>query len=277
MYHNIEIILASKHKKELAIRKPFEDAFYAKIFVPDNYDTDQFGTFTGEIPRKGSAYETVIAKAREACKLYNFNYSIANEGSFGPHPSIYFIPGNVELMSFIDIKNDITVVESEITTETNYSHLDITPSDNYEQFLKTIKFGSHGVILKSLDDNSIIAKGITEIDKLHNLLRLSFQQYQTIRLETDMRAMMNPTRMRVINKLALKLADRLKKTCKKCSAPGFGKISITGKLSCKDCGSETELYQHRVLSCIKCDYEERLPREDGLIKSDPQYCPYCNP
>ncbi len=53
MLNNINIILATKHKKEQAIQVQFEEAFNANIFVPDNYDTDQFGTFTGEIPRQG--------------------------------------------------------------------------------------------------------------------------------------------------------------------------------------------------------------------------------
>jgi hypothetical protein len=277
MYNGINIILASKHKKEQAIQQPFEEAFNAKIFVPHDYDTDKFGTFTGEIPREGTAYETVIAKAKQACISYHFDYAIANEGSFGPHPAIYFAASDIELMSFIDIRNDIVVVESEITTETNYGHLDIKISDNYDEFLEKIKFGSHGLILRALGENRILAKGVNEVDNLRHLLKSNFRQYQTIRLETDMRAMMNPTRMKVINKLAVKLVSRLKQACKQCNTPGFGKVSVSGRLLCEDCGSETELYQHRVLECIKCDYQEYLPRADGLTKSDSKYCPYCNP
>lgn len=277
MYSNIELILASKHKKELAIQKQFEDAFQAKIFVPSDYDTDRFGTFTGEIERQGTPYETVIAKAKEAGKAYGFDYAIANEGSFGPHPTICFSPGDVELMAFVDFRNDIVVVESEITTETNYAHLDITILDEYEKFLENIKFGSHGLILRALDNNNIIAKGINQIDDLCNLLKLNFQQYQTIRLETDMRAMMNPTRMKVINKLASKLVDRLRTNCKKCSMPGFGELSVSGRLLCEDCGSETEVYLHRVFQCVKCEHQEHFPRVDGLTQLDSKYCPYCNP
>jgi len=277
MYYNINIILASKHKKEMAIRKPFEDAFNANIFVPDDYDTDQFGTFTGEIPRQGTSYETVITKAKKACSCYNFDYGIANEGSFGHHPTVYFAPGDIELMSFIDNKNDIIIVESEITTETNFAHLDIAITDEYGPFLDRIKFGSHGLVLRAVDDNRLIAKGVNQIDDLRNLLKSNFKKYQIIRLETDMRAMMNPTRMKVINKLAVKLVNRVQNTCKKCKSPGFGKVTVSGRLLCKSCGSETDLYRQRVLECIKCDYWEYLPRKDGLNKSDPKYCPCCNP
>lgn len=277
MYKDINIVLATKHKKEQAIEKPFQDAFQAKLFVPDDYDTDQFGTFSGEIPRIESAYSAVINKAKLACQDYQFFYGVANEGSFGPHPSIYFLPADVELMSFVDVKNDIVVVESEITTETNYGYRDITISDSYDDFLVKMKFGSHGIILRALDNNYIIAKGVNTIDHLRSLLNANFRIYQKIRLETDMRAMMNPTRMGVISRLATKLIDRLKKYCKKCNAPGFGELSVTGRLLCGDCGAETELYKYRILECIKCDYKEHLPRADGLTKSDPKNCPYCNP
>lgn len=45
---------------------------------------------------------------------------------------------------------------------------------------------------------------------------------------------------------------------------GFSKTSVTGKLLCGSCGTETELYKFKVLSCIKCDYQECYPRDDKL-------------
>jgi hypothetical protein len=277
MYQRIDIILATKHKKEDAICKPFEDAFKAKLHVPDDYDTDRFGTFTGEISRQDTAYETVIKKAKEASLKYKFDYAIANEGSFGPHPTINFAPGDIELISFIDQKNDLVVVESEITTETNYAQLQITVLDDYTHFLEKIKFGSHGLIVRSMEDEAIIAKGINQVNELKTIVHSAFQYYETLRLETDMRAMMNPTRMSVINKLAIKLVKRLKCYCTQCKMPGFGKVSVKGNLLCALCCTETELYQFKVLSCIKCDYQEFIPRQDGIEKADPTYCSYCNP
>lgn len=277
MYQGIKIILATQHKKEEAIQKPFEDAFNATIVVPNDYDTDQFGTFTGEIQRANSAYDTVIKKAKDAAYKYGFNYSIANEGSFGSHPTIFFAPVDIELISFVDSKNDIIVVESEITTETNYAHRDITNTDSYNDFLEKIKFGSHGLIVRSLETQAIIKKGITELEELNSVLQSSFKIESTLRLETDMRAMMNPTRMRIIHKLAIKLVQRLKNKCTQCNTHGFGKTSFTGNLLCESCGTKTELYKFKVLSCVKCDYQESYPRADKLKYADQQHCPYCNP
>lgn len=276
-YKNIDIILATKHQKELAVSEPFRHAFGAKLFVPHDFDTDVFGTFTGEIARSSTPYETVIAKAKTAMKQYGYEYGIANEGSFGPHPGIFFLAGDVELMSFVDTKNDLVVVESEITPETNFAHLDVSLSDQYDNYLEKIKFGSHGLIIKNLADDSVIAKGITKRDELDAIIHSSLEKYAKIRLETDMRAMMNPTRMHVIHRLALKLVKRLQQICPACSSPGFGKLSVSGRLPCADCNSETEMYRSKILHCIKCEYHQTLPRDDGAVAADAQYCSFCNP
>lgn len=277
MYEYAKILIATQHKKEDAIRKPFEEILRAEIHVPESFNTDDYGTFSGEKKRIGTAYDTVIKKAKDAMSLFNYDYVIASEGSFGPHPLYYFLPADIELLAFIDRENDITVIESEITNETNFSHLDIEKNNDYNQFLSKVKFGSHGLIIKSTENNTILAKGVTERNELESILKSSFVTYEKIRLETDMRAMMNPTRMKAINSLAEKLASRIKSTCSYCRAPGFGPTSVCGNLPCEDCELDTDLYQYRVLSCIKCDHTELKPRDDGLRKAEAKHCPYCNP
>ncbi len=277
MYQNIEIILGTKHKKEEAIRNPFETAFSATIFTPPDYDTDQFGTFTNEIPREKDPLQTAITKANTAAIKYGYQYAIANEGSFGPHPACFYLPADIEFMVFIDLKNDIIISESELSTVTNFNHLDIDQSDDYQAFLTKIQFGSHGLIIKSLDNQEILAKGITDKSELASLLKSNFKKFKRIRLETDMRAHFNPTRMAVIHTLAIKLVNRIIKTCKACSAPGFGKVSFHDRLLCQNCGTETQWHKSVNLACIKCDYSETYPRDDGLTEADPMYCQYCNP
>ena len=277
MYKNIPIVLATKHKKEQVIQKPFEDAFNANIFVPEDYDTDKFGTFAGEVPRLGTPYETVIKKAKDAAIKYRFKYALASEGSFGPHPENFFIPVDIELMSFVDIENNIVVVESEITTETNYSYTDITISDDYQNFLNQVHFGTHGIIVKNSDGDVILAKGVRQHDHLSKILREEFKNAKIIRLQTDMRAMMNPSRMKAIQRLTIKLIKRIQVPCKQCGSPGFGKIDTRDNLLCRLCGTKTEKYRNKILSCVKCDYEEKHSRDDTLQQADPIHCSYCNP
>ncbi len=270
-------LIASKHNKEEAIYPPFSKVFNVNIIVPADFDTDKYGTFSGEIPREDYPHNVVFKKAEEASKKYGFEYVIASEGSFGPHPTIPFCAVNHEYMCFIDKKKKIAVLESEMTIDTNFEHLDINPTSNYEPYLKKIKFPSHGILLRCSEDNYVLAKGINNINKLNILIKTAFKKYGILTLETDMRAMMNPTRMKIISKLSEKLVKRLQQCCPACHTPGFGKVTYKDFLLCKLCRSMTSFYRFKVLHCVKCEYHQRFSREDGLIEVDPQYCLSCNP
>lgn len=278
MYKDEAVIVATKHQKEEVIRPVFEESLGCYIHVPTQYDTDQFGTFTGEISRKLLPYETLIQKASKAAHQFGYRYAISSEGSFGPHPSLYFAPGDIEMMAFIDVDSDLIVAEIEVSSNTNYGHFDITPEDDYKSFLEKSKFPSHGLIVRALDDKDAhTEKGIRDLRQLEMAINKAFQCCSIVRIETDMRAMMNPLRMQVIKTLAIKLAKRIQQHCPQCHTPGFGKVSAKGTLACSACSTQTELYQQKMLSCVKCEYKIYKQRDDGLKFADPAYCPSCNP
>lgn len=129
LYARKPILLASKHKKEQAISPPFNQILQCELWVPNDFDTDQFGTFIGEIARTGNQYETLIMKAKNAAEIYGYKQVIASEGN----------------------------------------------------------------------------------------------------------------------------------------------------LSCEACSTHTELYHHKIFNCLKCDFQRRVGREDGLLQAAQQYCPHCNP
>lgn len=278
MYQGKDVLIATKHQKERAIQPPFEAKLGCQIHVPDNYDTDQFGTFSGEIPRTLSPYETLLKKAKSAAEQYNYQYVIASEGSFGPHPSIFFAPGNVELMVFMDLANDLIIAENTISTKTNFSSVIMTPGNDITEFIQKAMFPTHGLIVKSTDDDhAFLSKGINDSKDLITAIEQAHKYSEKIKIETDMRAMYNPSRMLVINKLARKLSERVATLCPSCQTPGFGKISLEGRLPCYACTSPTELYKHKVLTCLKCDHTEIGNRDDSKTVADPSSCQVCNP
>ncbi len=276
-YRDKHILLATKHKKESVIGPIIHRVVGACIDVPPDYDTDVFGTFTGEIPRKASPKETVINKARAAILQYGYQYAIASEGSFNPHPYNPFVTMNTELVTFIDDVNQLCIVENHITSETNFMHVDLKSLNEPLDFLTQMQFPSHAVIVSALDKNVVIAKGITDINNLSSSIKKGFDLSKVVRVQTDMRAMYNPTRMKAIEKATHKLAMRITTPCPRCERLGYGEISYKGKLPCKMCSTQTELYSNIIHSCIFCDYQQTLPRHDNLTSADPAYCPYCNP
>lgn len=277
MLYESEILLATKHNKESVIAPELVKHLNASIIVPDDFDTDKYGTFDGRVARKGSQFNTVLHKARDAASRFNQRYVIASEGSFGPHPTVSFLPGDVEYLLFYDSETDKYVCEVEVSTETNFAHMDLRKNDRIDKFLELTKFGTHAVTVRALEDDIILGKGIYQFDRLQMILDQYFKEYDVIRLETDMRAMMNPTRMRVIARVAEKLAVRLSRSCPECSHYGFGEVSVDGVLECELCSGETTLYKQRQVRCVFCGYSECHPREDGLRHADPTYCLSCNP
>lgn len=81
------VALATTHGKLEQIAPAFERLPDWRIVVAD-IDTDQFGTFSGEIERVLSPRETAIAKARAGMAAAGTAFGLASEGSIRPHPTV---------------------------------------------------------------------------------------------------------------------------------------------------------------------------------------------
>ena len=270
------VLLASKHNKEQAIEPVFRQTLACKLCVED-IDTDQFGTFTGEVPRSLSAYETCILKATYAANAKKYALSVASEGSFGPHPSNPFIAQAHEIMVFLDLEKGWVICEQLITPNTNYKMMTIDKHTLLDPFLRSALFPSHALTLQSADRLDLIAKGMNNPDQLQASLSDGFKKHNELFIATDMRAMMNPTRMQTLAELAEKLAIRIKNRCPGCGVPGFGFKSVSGHLPCSLCGDDTKMHRYQEWGCIQCDYQEQRPRKDHLNVASPTHCDYCNP
>ena len=275
-YNNERVLLASKHEKERVIRPVFLDKLGCEIYTSD-FDTDQFGTFTGEIPRAQNAYETCILKAKTAAIAANCFFSVASEGSFGPHPSMPFFASDHEIMVFVDLKNSWVIADQLVTPKTNYKMLTLHADTELASFLQSVQFPSHAVTLQVNDTKEVIGKGIQDVSLLNHLITTGFTKGDELLLATDMRAMVNPTRMEALSLLAEKLAARILTCCHSCGAPGFGFISTTEILSCSLCDGPTSMHRFEIWGCVACENKEKKPRHDNLEQADPTYCNYCNP
>lgn len=280
-YAGRRAVLATMHRKDEAIA-PAMFATLGLIVTPTaGLDTDQLGTFSGEIPRNGTMLEVAVRKARLGMSASGLSFGLASEGSFGPHPVIPFMPGGMEVMVFVDDERGIIIHESVIAEATNFDHLVVSPGDELDSFLRRIGFPAHGLIARPNEGQSTVAivKGIMDLDSLSRSIAeaAALSPDGRARLETDMRAHLNPTRMKSLTTLADRLARRLATTCPGCGAPGFGRTGTRGGLRCETCGAPTEMVAAELFSCPACNYAEERPRFDGLQRAPTQHCPECNP
>jgi len=278
MFEERRLVIATKHKKEKVIASLMEKAFGVSCFVNEKFDTDLLGTFSGEIERKLDPIASARQKCLMAMELSNCDLGIASEGSFGPHPSMFFVSADDEFLIFIDKKNNYEIIVRELSTDTNFNGKEIKTEEELLAFAKAINFPSHGLILrKSKSSNDSIIKGITNKNRLEQAFNELFDKFNSVYVETDMRAMFNPSRMKVIEAATKKLITKINSLCPQCSQPGFGITDTKSGLACGFCGSPTNSTLSYIYVCQHCSYakEERYPH--NRTTEEPMYCDYCNP
>ncbi len=277
IYKDRSCVLTTIHNKFHAISEPFSKILGLQI-VECNENTDQLGTFSGEVERTGTIFEVLRKKCELGMEASGFTLGIASEGSFGSHPSLFFLPCDHEELIFIDKEKDFYLRQELSSLETNYKLKDICYENEFLEFAKAIKFPSHGVIVRPSDwgDKSIIFKGIQSIEAFKEAFYTckSVSPNKMVRVESDMRAHMNPTRMTVIGQLAEKLAQRLSTLCPNCKIPGWGLVRLLKGLKCAECDFPTEKLKEEVFGCVKCDFEQSFRK--GL-NTGSENCAICSP
>jgi hypothetical protein len=277
MFEKRNILIVSKHKKEEVISPFFAKYFNSNCFVSNHFDTDILGTFCGEIDRKEDPISTLRKKCIMGLENSSFDIAIGSEGSFGSHPMIFFAAYSEEYMMIYDKKNQIEIIAKESTTNTNFNEKVVSDIEELLIFAKEAKFPSHGLILKSIEGETIIKKGIIELNELKSAFNELKKINKDILVLTDMRAMFNPTRMKILKKLTLKLIKKIKSTCKKCNYPGFDVAEVKKGLPCEACNLPTDSTLSYINKCNNCLYEEIQWFPNKKKYEDPMYCNFCNP
>lgn len=273
-----KLVIATKHRKELVIGPPLNVALGLDYFSSDCLDTDLLGTFSGEIERLHNPMDTARIKCNMAMDIHQVDMAISSEGSFGSHPHLFFLPADEEYLMLIDRKNDFEIVVKTITTDTNYESITLISTENLQQFLTRVKFPSHGLILrKSSRDHADIEKGIVCENILYDRVGFYIKKYGQCYLETDMRAMFNPTRMEVIKNLVNDLIIEMNRICPSCNFPGFSVSDVVRGLLCSHCHWPTKSVKEIIYSCKKCNHRSIEIIADLKKYEEPMYCDFCNP
>lgn len=279
-YRGRTLALATMHRKEEVIAPPLRALLGAKLVVPV-IDTDQLGTFSGETPRPGGALEVALRKARLGMQAAQCHLGLASEGSFGPHPGIFCLPCDTELLVFVDDERGFTLAEAVRSPDTNFFQATIDTLAAARAAARQALFPSHAVVLRPepWGDRQVIFKGIVSEAQLAEAFAAcrAAPAMGQVWLETDMRAQHNPSRRRVIAEVADKLARRLATSCPACVAPGWGRVDVEFGLPCQGCESPTELVRCELWGCVRCAHQERRPRPDGRKWAKPGECGFCNP
>lgn len=278
LFHNRPLLIVTKHDKNKVMAPILKKELGVHCLVSKQFDTDSLGTFSGEFERKKDAFQTLRDKCRLAMELEGYDLALATEGSFGNHPTVFFAPANDELILLMDKKNKLEIVERVLSLETNFKSEKLDSEEALHEFLTQVKFPSHGVIIKNKEKNwTFIKKGLQSRKEVFAVFNALKQENESVWIETDMRAHMNPTRMQIIKESCEKLVKKIQSTCPHCHFPGFGVTQVEAGLKCESCRMPTRSTAAHIYQCQQCGFEEKVAFPNGKTTEDPMYCDFCNP
>jgi hypothetical protein len=271
-------VIATMHHKEKVMAPILEKALGVICSTPKDFDTDSFGTFSGETARVSDALSVARQKCLAAIEATDCDLAVASEGSFGPHPSAYFATADDELVVLIDRKNQLEIIGRTVNFKTNFSGLSVATVQELLDFAAKAKFPSHGLILRpSQFSTEDMIKGIVCNDVLLDQFQFLIKKYSAVFVETDMRAMFNPTRMEIISIATDQLVKNVLSLCPECQTPGFIISDVKAGLPCSWCGSATSSILSHIYSCKKCGFAKEQLYPNHKKTEDPGFCNYCNP
>lgn len=278
LFKGRKLVIATKHKKEEVIAPLLEEALGVACVVVAHLDTDVLGTFSGEVERCSDAVTTARVKCQLAMELTGCDLAVSSEGSFGPHPDYWFVSADEELLLLVDKKNLLEIGAREISLSTNFCGEEIQSELQLSAFAEKALFPSHALILrKDKATTAGMIKGITDWGSLALSFHELREKWGCVFVETDMRALYNPSRMAVIEQATLSLLDKVNTCCPHCSAPGYAVTHVKQGLPCGLCGHPTSAALSLVSTCPKCAFTSEKYYPANRMSEDPACCFNCNP
>jgi hypothetical protein len=283
LFQNRKALLVTKHGKEKVIGPILKEALGLHMVLSENVDTDQFGTFCGEIERPDTQYNTAILKALKGLEHYpDMDIAISSEGSFVPHPDCPFMPVHTEIVLLIDKAAGLEIAGRYLTPAPNMKEGFVLSMKEAWEFAEIIGFPEYGIVLKASkgeSDHPFISKDANTRSELEADLGVCFSiaREGKVLMQTDMRAHRNPFRMENIRLATLELVKTIGSSCPRCATPGFDVKEVLKGLPCSQCGSPTKSTLSHIYECKKCHYREDRLYPHGHQQEDPGYCDRCNP
>ena len=277
-YANKKAVLTTKHKKASLIAPALSQTLRIEL-MEHSADTDQLGTFSGEIERLLSPLETAVLKARIGINDLGVSLGFASEGSIGRDPLIPFIQSDIEILVLVDVENNLVISQAYRSFDITAGQIVAKRDEDLSDFLEKVDFPNHKLIVRPNQGSSPSAiKGISNSQELSEAINLCAPRSSdgTVLIESDLRAHCSPSRQNNIREAAKLLARRVLSQCPQCQMPGWGNVGYERGLNCSLCGMNVaKAAKREIFGCYKCEY-----REFGMQiaeNADPAKCDWCNP
>lgn len=269
------IAFGTQHDKARLVA-PFFNNLPEVTLSEVSIDTDQFGTFSGDIPRVLSPQECAVEKAKLAAHAANTRFGLGSEGSIGVHPAMPFMASDIEHVVLWDEQEHVALTESVLGPIATVTGTYSSWKECHTAFTDHT-FEGHLLIARSADQPGVVIKGIKSLDELHAAF-LSCQaesENELVTVESDLRAMCSVSRQHNISAVAQKLVHRLSQNCPSCEHWGWGREKNLYGAPCSDCGTVSpHALREKLLLCEYCQFEQM---QESFPACSPAQCSVCNP
>lgn len=281
------LYFGTRHGKEEVVAPFLSQLGYQVEAVP--IDSDQLGTFAGEVERRGSVAETLRKKIEMTRALRpGGRFFLASEGTFLPHPRLPVVSANLESLLWFDAQLEHGVYSEAIEPErgNRQRQVSLDPQQarlEADLFLKEMDLRSQSALVLMKDSSAKVVmarKGLSshfEVqDAVSEMIDLARRQDGArVVVSADLRAFHSLARRQVIALAAQVLVRHLSSLCPSCEAPGFRAIAGILGLPCEACGEETTVPKAEIWECSRCLHSESRPFQEK--SASPEFCAECNP
>lgn len=269
--------LATRHGKERWIAPALAEL--GLVCVVADVDTDAFGTFSGERPRRLGPEATVLAKAAAALAADPAaGWGVATEGSFAPHPEAPWITLHEELVALV-ARDRTEEVIGRASRFASVRQARVTSPDEAVRVALGWGFPEHGVLVVAGGlDRPAPTRGVEKEARTPEALREACARLggpDGVWLTSDLRAHRHPPRGEGLAAACEDLLARARESCPGCGRAGFGLVALVPGRRCGDCGTPTDAPRARREGCRHCE-QVRITPIPGP-PADPGRCPRCNP
>lgn len=274
-------LLATMHGKERVIAPLAARFLGLQVSVPEGLDTDRFGSFSREVPRDGSPLQAARAKISAGFEQDpDARFGLASEGSFGPHPTLPFLPLGHEIVVLQNRDTGLELIGEHRGSRTPFAHVLAVDVEGGRDFAARVGFPGQGLIVTAYRDDRpapelALYKTISDRAALDEAIKRVLDVSGTAFVETDMRAHRNPRRMQAIRRAMLDLVRKTYSLCLPCGQPGYAVTERLPGLPCADCWEPTLNTRAWRWSCAACGFAEDQPV--SAETADPGGCGDCNP
>lgn len=289
-YAGARAALATRHGKLSIVALPLWRGVRLTTVSVD-VDTDQLGTFSGEIPRPAGPVETAVRKARLGMAATGLPVGLASEGSVSDPWGLGVGVVDRELVVLVDDEHGLIVVGRAAATDVVAVAATVAPGDPLDRLISRADAPPHHLVVRpagtpppTASDRpdpawvDAITKAVADEPTLREaVIRAAAVSPQgRAHVETDLRAHLCPSRRPVIAAAAADLATRLATLCPWCASPGWGVSEVASGRACSWCDGPTDEPGAYRWACPACDATDVCPIEP-CQPGNPARCSRCNP